>query len=86
MSSILRKLLFSRISCLNFILNIASVHTCDKFKKGIREVFFPFQGGFQKCIEYIGKLLNNSFQGDLLILFKVACFRRNLRAHFRESP
>ena len=21
-------------------------HTCDKFKKGIREVFFSFQGGF----------------------------------------
>ena len=30
-------------------------HTCDKFK-GIREIFFSFQGGFEKCIE-IGKLL-----------------------------
>ena len=30
---------------------------CDKLKKGIKEVFFSFQGGFQKCIEYIGKLL-----------------------------
>ena len=36
---------------------VSLMHTCDKFKKGIREVFFPFQGGFQKCIEYIGKLL-----------------------------
>ena len=35
-------------------------HTCDKLKKGIREDFFSFHGGrevFQKCIEYIGKLL-----------------------------
>ena len=24
------------------------IHTCDKFKKGIREVFFSFQGGFSK--------------------------------------
>ena len=32
-------------------------HTCDKFKKGIREVFLSFQGGFSKCKEYIGKLL-----------------------------
>ena len=37
--------------------NFIELHTCDKFKKGIREVFFSFQGGFQKCIEYIGKLL-----------------------------
>ena len=28
----------------------------------------------------------NLFQGDFLILSKVVCFRRNLRAHFRESP
>ena len=28
----------------------------------------------------------NSFQGDFLILLKVVSFRRNLRAHFRESP
>ena len=28
----------------------------------------------------------NSFQGDFQILSKVVCFRRNLRAHFRESP
>ena len=23
-------------------------HTCDKFEKEIREVFFSFQGGFSK--------------------------------------
>ena len=28
----------------------------------------------------------NSFQGDFLILSKVVCFRRNIWAHFRESP
>ena len=32
-------------------------HTYDNLKKGIREVFFSFQGGFSKCIKYIGKLL-----------------------------
>ena len=37
-----------------------SNHTCDRFKKGIREVFFSFQGGFSKMV--------NSFQGDFLIL------------------
>ena len=38
-------------------LKTYEIHTCDKFKKGIREVFFSFKGGFQKCIEYIGKYL-----------------------------
>ena len=28
----------------------------------------------------------NSLQGDFLILLKAVCFRRNLRALFRESP
>ena len=32
-------------------------HTCDKLQKGIREIFLSFQGGFQKCIEYIEKFL-----------------------------
>ena len=32
-------------------------NTCDKLQKGIREIFLSFQGGFQKCIEYIGKFL-----------------------------
>ena len=42
-------------------------HTCDKFKKGIREVFFSFQGGFSKMYRIYRKFLN-SFQGDFLIL------------------
>ena len=32
-------------------------HTCDKLQKGIKEIFLSYQGGFQKCIEYIGKFL-----------------------------
>ena len=62
------------------------LHTCDKLKKGIREVFFSFQGVFSKMYRIYGKIVVNSFQGDFLILSKVVCFRRNLRAHFRESP
>ena len=61
------------------------LHTCDKLKKGIREVFFTFQGGFSKMYRKYRKIVN-SFQGDFTNLFKVVCFRRNLRAHFRESP
>ena len=34
----------------------SNIHTYDKFKKGIRVVFFSFQV-FQKGIDYIGKLL-----------------------------
>ena len=60
-------------------------HSSDKFKKGIREVFFSFQGGLSKMYRIYRKSVN-SFQGDFLILLKVVCFRRNLRAHFRESP
>ena len=36
---------------------VAGSHTCDKFKKGIREVFFQYREVFQIFIEYIGKLL-----------------------------
>ena len=39
-------------------------HICDKFKKGIREVLFSFQGGFSE----IYRNIVNSFQGDFLIL------------------
>ena len=35
------------------------LHTCDEFKKGIREDFFSFQGDFQKSIKYMGKLWIN---------------------------
>ena len=60
-------------------------HTCDKLKKGNREIFFSFQGGFSKMYRIYRKIVY-SFQGYFLILSKVVCFRRNSRAHFRESP
>ena len=68
-----------------FLCKNLTTHTCDKLKKGIREVFFSFQGGFSKMYRIYRKIVN-SFQGDFLILSKVVCFRRNFRAHFRESP
>ena len=46
---------------------VVSMLTCDKFKKGIREVFFSFQGGFSKMYRIYRNILN-SFQGDFLIL------------------
>ena len=47
--------------------NIPELHTCDKFEKGIREVFFSFQGDFSKMYRIYRKIVT-SFQGDLLIL------------------
>ena len=32
---------------------LRAIHTCDKFQRGIREVFLSFPGGFEKCIGYI---------------------------------
>ena len=43
-------------SCSLLLKHVIVMHTCDTFKKGIREVFFSSQGGFSKCIEYMGKL------------------------------
>ena len=34
-------------------------HTCDKFKMGIREVYFSFQGGFSKMYIIYGKIVNS---------------------------
>ena len=39
----------------------AHTHTCDKFEKGVREIFFSFQGGLSKMYR---KILNLD-QGDL---------------------
>ena len=38
---------------LNMLIHFQSVHTCDKFRRGIREVFLSFPEVFEKCIEYI---------------------------------
>ena len=37
-----------------YLLFMCWLHTCDKFQKGIKEIFLSFQGG-KKCIEYTGK-------------------------------
>ena len=50
------------------------MHTCDKLKRGIREVFNSFEGDFSKMYRIYRKIVN-SFQGDFLILSKVVCFR-----------
>ena len=51
----------------SFYQNNLLMHTCDKFEKGIREVFFSFQGGFSKMYRTYRKIVN-SHQGDFLIL------------------
>ena len=33
------------------------VHTCDKFRKGIREISFHFRAVYQKYIEFTGNFL-----------------------------
>ena len=38
-------------------------HTRDKFQKGIREIFFSFQGGLSKMYRIYRKILNSD-EGD----------------------
>ena len=52
---------FSNDPTLAFYLHDS--HTCDKFEKGLREVFFSFQGGFSKLYRIYRKIVN-SFQGE----------------------
>ena len=62
-------------------------HTCDKFQRGIREVFFHFFEVFEKCIEYIRIFfIHFSFRGDFKMLVKTDIFYKNFMAHFLESP
>ena len=51
----------------------ASKHTCDKFHKGIREIFCSFQGGFTKIYGIYKKILNSN-EGDFEILVKSGMF------------
>ena len=46
---------------------VITLHTCDKFKKGISEVFFSFQGGFSKMYRIYREIINSN-QGDFLVL------------------
>ena len=58
------------------------MHTCDKFKGGIREVFIS--GRFFKNVRNILRLFIH-FREISLFHKKVVCFRRNLRAHISGS-
>ena len=49
---------------------ILGEHTCDKFQKGIREIFLSFQGGFSKMHRTYRKIL----EGDFEILVKSGMF------------
>ena len=79
------KTLEGRKMLVGLISSPVTDHTRDKLQKGIREIFLPLQGVFQKCIEYIGKFLIQ-MREILKFWLKVVCFRRNFRAHFRERP
>ena len=48
-------------------------HTCDKFQKGMREIFLSFQGGFSKMCKIYKKILNSD-EGDFEILVKSGMF------------
>ena len=48
-------------------------HTCDKFQKGIREIFLSFQEGFSKMYRIYKKILNSD-EGDFEILVKSGMF------------
>ena len=45
------------------------MHTCDEFKREIREIFLPFQGDFLKMYRIYRKI-PDSFQGDFEFLLK----------------
>ena len=49
------------------------VHTCDNFQKGIREVFFSFQGGLSNMYG-INRVNLTSDEGDFEISVKSCMF------------
>ena len=61
-----------------------AAHTCDKFQKGIREIFLSFQGGLSKMYRIYRKILIQL--REILKFWKNWFFRRNFGAHFREPP
>ena len=48
------------------------MHTCDKFQKGIREIFLSFHGGLTKIYSIYRKILNSD--GSFKILVKNSMF------------
>ena len=49
------------------------MHTCDKFQKGIRDIFLSFQGGLSKMYRIYRKNLNSD-EGDFEVLVKRGMF------------
>ena len=49
-------------------------HTCDKFQKGIREIFVSFQGGLSKMYRIYYRNILNSDKGGFEILVKSVMF------------
>ena len=58
------------------MLKFQENHTCDKFQKGIREIFISFQGGLSKTYRIYRKILNSD-EGDFGILVKSGMFYKN---------
>ena len=58
-----------------------NLHTCDKFQKGIREIFISFQGGLSKTYRIYRKILNSD-EGDFEILVKSGMFYKNFYKNF----
>ena len=48
-------------------------HTCNKFQKGIREIFISVQGGLSKMYGIYRKILNSD-EGDFKIMVKSGIF------------
>ena len=59
------------------------MHTCDKFLKGIREIFLSFQGGLWKMYRIYKKILHSD-EGDFKIWVKSGILKKTL--NFRELP
>ena len=51
------------------------MHTCDKFQKGISDIFLSLQGGLSKMYRIYRKILNSD-EGDFEILVKSGIFRK----------
>ena len=52
-------------------------HTCDKFQKGIREIFLSFQGGLSKMYRIYRNILNSD-EIDFELLLKGGMFSKKL--------
>ena len=65
--------LYSREFMKSVKLDLNIYHTCDKFQRGIRELFLSFPGGFLKLYGIYENILH-SFRGDFKILVKSDIF------------